>query len=60
MDEETRHLGIRLPLTLDKRLAAQARREGNRNSVSATVRRLLIKALDAEEAARRPAKRGGV
>lgn len=59
MDEEpTRHLGIRLPLTIDRRLAALARREGNSNSVSATVRRLLSKALDAEEAENRPAKRG--
>jgi len=61
MDERTRYLGLRLPLTLDKRLTAAARRENNH--ISAVTRRLLTKALDREEAdaaraATRQAKRG--
>jgi hypothetical protein len=55
MDEETRHLGIRVDRTLSARLEAQARREGNAFSISATVRRLITKQLDQEEAAVRRA-----
>jgi hypothetical protein len=52
------HLGVKVPAALNRRLEAQAARENNH--VSATVRRLITKQLDVEEAAaRRASKRRG-
>ena len=51
MDDTTRQqkqIGIRVPLSLERRLQAVARKENNH--VSSVTRRLLTAALDREEA----------
>ena len=47
--EASKQLGLRVPASISKRLAAIARKENNR--MSAVMRRLLTAALDREDAA---------